>query len=319
MLKYFYKKIILSIFVIFGISLIIFLLINLQPGNPYSSMINPNASPEVFENMLRKLGYYDPLYIKYLKWLVNMLNGEFGYSINFSRPVTEVIFNRLPNTLILSGVSIIFTLFISILLGYVSAVKENSIVTKCVSIFSFIGISIPTFFVGLLAIKWLSYDLGIFPTSGISDVREHKEGITRVFNVLYHTILPALVLSLTQAASFTQYIKEEFISVKNSDYILMAISKGESYKRAIITQGFRNMLNPILTLLFIQIPTLFSGTLITETIFVWPGVGKLSYDAILNRDYPLIMGILFLSSIIIIVSNLLADILYVINDKRIKY
>lgn len=319
MIKYIIKKILIAVLVIFGISIIIFYLINLQPGNPYSAMITPGSSPEVFEAMLERLGYYDPMHIRYLKWIYAVFNGELGYSINFSKPVGEVILNRLPNTIILSGISIIFTLMISIFLGYFSAIKENSLWDKIISTFSMFGISIPTFFIGLLLIKWLAYDLAIFPTSGMINVRENYSGLEKVIDILYHALLPALVLSITQTAGFIQYVKEGFLEVLQSDYLIMAISKGESYKKAVIKHGFRNILNPILTIFFIQVPALFSGTLITETIFVWPGIGRLSYEAVMNRDYSLIMGILLFSSIFIILSNLLSDIFYAINDKRIRY
>lgn len=150
MIKYIIKKILISVVVIFGISIIIFYLINLQPGNPYSAMITPGASPEVFEAMLERLGYYDPIYIRYWKWISTIFSGELGYSINFSKPVDEVILNRLPNTIILSGLSIIFTLVLSIFLGYFSAIKKNSFVDKIISTFSIFGISIPTFFYWLV-------------------------------------------------------------------------------------------------------------------------------------------------------------------------
>lgn len=319
LLKYVIKKLLLSIIIIFGISIILFVLVNLQPGNPYSAMIGPGTSPEVFEEMLRRLGYYDPLYIRYFKWLGNIFSGELGYSINFSRPVGEVILNRLPNTLLLSAVAILFTLIISVSLGYISAISSSKIIDKLISGFSFFGVSIPTFFIGLLAIKWLSFDLGIFPTSGMQDIRSNYVGVLKVLDVLYHVLLPAIVLAITQSAGFIQYVKSAFLEVVNSDYIIMAIAKGESKNKAILKHGFRNILNPILTIFFIQVPTLFSGALMTETIFVWPGLGRLSYEAVMNRDYPLVMGILLISAIIIIISNLLADILYAINDKRIRY
>lgn len=167
--------------------------------------------------------------------------------------------------------------------------------------------------------KWLAYDLAIFPTSGMVDVRASYNGINKVLDVLYHALLPALVLAITQAAGFIQYVKEGFLEVVESDYLIMAVSKGESYNKAILKHGFRNILNPILTIFFIQVPALFSGALITETIFVWPGVGRLSYEAVMNRDYPLIMGILLFSAIFIILSNLLADIFYAVNDRKIRY
>lgn len=309
----------ISCVVIFGISIIIFYLINLQPGNPYSAMIKPGSSPEIFEAMLERLGYYDPIYIRYWKWILTVFSGELGYSINFSKPVGEVILSRLPNTIILSSLAIIFTLVISIFLGYFSAIKKNRFLDKIISIFSIFGISIPTFFIGLLLIKWLAYDLSIVPTSGMIDVRADNSGINKVLDILHHSLLPAIVLAITQAAGFIQYIKEGFLEVAESDYLIMAVSKGNSYNKAMLKHGLRNTLNPILTIFFIQLPTLFSGALITETIFVWPGIGRLSYEAVMNRDYPLIMGILLFSAIFIILSNLLADIFYAVNDKKIRY
>lgn len=317
--RYFMKRVMTSIVILFFISIIIFVLIHMQPGNPYLNMINPKVSKEVFEEMLRKVGYYDPVHIKYFKWLGRALKGDFGYSIYYGAPVIDVINSRIWNTLLLSSFAFILSIIIAIPSGIISASRKKSIFDYICTVLSLIGISIPAFFFGMLLIKWFAIDIKIFPVSGMQTITGEYEGLQRIMDVLRHMILPGIVLAFLQTASLMRYTRSSMLNELTKDYIKTARGKGLTMRKTILKHGFKNSLIPVITILCMQIPFLFSGALLTETIFVWPGIGRLNYEALLNRDYPLIMGILMMMSTIILVANLLADILYAFVDPRIRY
>ncbi|EEY34944.1 ABC transporter permease [Pseudoleptotrichia goodfellowii] len=318
MLKYLIKRLIISFFVLFGVSISIFYLINKQPGNPYLHMINPGVPPEIVKKKLIELGYYDPFFIKYVKWLQRVIFLDLGYSIKYSEKVTKVIASRLGNTFILMGTSLFLSSISGIFLGVVSAIKKNTVIDEIITVLSFAGLSIPTFFVSLLLIKVFSYDLRLFPASGMYDSINGSEGITVFYNLFRHMILPTTVLAIMQSVIFIRYTRSAVIEQMSKEYMMTAMAKGLTFKRAVFGHALKNALLPIITVFFLQLPTIFSGALITETVFVWPGIGRLGYEAISNRDYPLIMGILTVTAIIIILSNLFADIFYMKIDKRIK-
>lgn len=317
--RYIAKRLLISLVVLFGASIIIFTLIHLQPGNPYSYMIDPNLPKEVTQEMLRKVGYYDPIYIKYLKWVSRVLVGDLGYSISYGRPVLGIISDKLFNTAILGAFSLVISVLIGIPVGIYMAMKRKGFVNYIGNFLIFLGISIPSFFIGLIFIKFFTYDIGLFPTSGMESLDKTYTGIAKYIDVIHHMILPAIVLSFVQIAALIKYTKSSMIDVIRNDYMRTARGKGLSFNKAIWVHGLKNAAIPIITVLCMQIPTLLSGALITESIFLWPGIGRLNYEAIMNRDYPLIMGVLLVVSIIILIFNLLADILYAVIDKRIKY
>nr|WP_027631631.1 ABC transporter permease [Clostridium hydrogeniformans] len=313
------KRFIISLIVLFGISIIVFIFVHSQPGNPYINMINPNVAPEQTEAMLKDLGYYDPMPVKYIKWVSRAIKGDFGYSIQYKESVISVINKRIGNTLILSIVATFISILIAIPLGVLSAIKRNSVYDYIITILSFIGISIPSFFFGMLLIKWLAFDLRILPISGMKTPGENYEGVQAFLDTMKHMIMPTIVLALMNTASLMRYTRSSMIDNISKDFIQTARAKGLVERKAMIKHGFKNSLIPIITILCMQIPTIFSGALITETIFVWPGIGRLNYEAVLNRDYPLIMGILMIMAVIILLSNILADILYSLVDPRVRY
>ncbi|MBZ9624893.1 ABC transporter permease [Clostridium sp. FP2] len=319
MFKYIIRRLLIAIGVLFGVSIIIFALIHLQPGNPYSTMVDPRVSKEIMQEMLTKVGYYDPLPIKYIKWIARTLQGDLGYSIFYGAPVLDVINSRIWNTVLLSTFSLLLSMLVAIPCGVLSAIKKYSFFDYSCTIISFIGISIPAFFFGLLLIKWFAFDLKLLPVSGMKTIGESYGGLEKTIDILKHMILPGVVLAFLQMASFMKYTRASMLEVLNKEYMKTARGKGLSKNKTIWKHGFKNALIPIVTILCLQVPFLFSGALLTETIFVWPGIGRLNYEALLNRDYPLIMGILMIIAIIILLSNLLADVLYAIIDPRIKY
>lgn len=317
MFKYILKRIGISLIVLLGVSVMVFVFIQKQPGNPYLNMINPNMTAVETNQMLTNLGYFDPIHIKFFKWIKMVSKGDLGHSIQYGQPVTKLIGSRIGNTFILALGSTIISISIAIPFGIISAYKKGKLIDLILTVISFLGVSIPSFFLGLLLIKVFSFNLAMLPISGMRTIGKDFTGIKNLLDVTKHMILPVFVLSFVNIASLMRHTRSSMLNVIKEDYIRTARSKGLSEKKAILVHGFRNALITIITLLSMQIPSLFSGALITETIFAWPGIGRLNYDAVLNRDYPVVMGVLLVTAIIILISNLIADILYVIIDPRI--
>jgi peptide/nickel transport system permease protein len=269
--------------------------------------------------MLQELGYNDPILIQYFKWLLRALQGNLGYSIQFKQPVLSVISNRLGNTVILSLCSMILSILIAIPCGVISATKQFTKTDYIVTIFAFMGLSIPSFFFGMLLIKVFSVDLGWLPISGMVTTGVNLTGWAYAFDVGKHMLLPMTVLALMNTASLMRYTRSDMIEILKTDYIRTARSKGVRRRSIIYQHALKNELLPLITVVTMQIPSLLSGALLTETIFVWPGIGRLNYNAVISRDYPLIMGIVMMVAVISLLTNLLADILYVVVDKRIEF
>ncbi len=319
MKQYIIKRVLVLIPVFIGLSMILFALIHTAPGDPYAYMVESGLPAEEKELQLQKIGYYDPLPVKYIKWVGNVLQGNLGYSIRYAEPVTDVIGRRIGNTALLSVTALAASTFLSIFLGILAAVKRRTFTDYILSVLSLIGISLPAFFLALALIKWLSIDLKLLPVSGIETTGANYTGWARAVDIFRHMLLPLLVLTCTQTASMVRYIRSAMLEVLGQDYIRTARAKGQANTIVIRLHAFRNTLIPITTLIAMSLGHLLSGTVLIETVFVWPGMGNLLYQAVSNRDYPLIVsGTLFLS-ICILLANLLADILYGIIDPRIRY
>lgn len=319
MKKYVFKRLIQTIPVLIGISIIVFILVKLQPGDPFSSMMDPNLSKEMQEKMLEKLGYNDPIIVQYFKWLLRAMQGDLGYSIQFKQPVLSVISSRLGNTVILSLCSMIISILIAIPCGVISATKQRTKTDYIVTVFAFMGLSIPSFFFGMLLIKVFSVDLGWLPISGMISTGVKLSGWAYAFDIGKHMVLPMIVLALMNTASLMRYTRSDMIEILKTDYIRTARSKGVRKRNIIYQHALKNELLPLITVVTMQIPSLLSGALLTETIFVWPGIGRLNYNAVMSRDYPLIMGIVMMVAVISLLTNLLADILYSVVDKRVEF
>lgn len=319
MKKYVFKRLIQTIPVLIGISIIVFILVKLQPGDPFSSMMDPNISKEMQEKMLETLGYNDPIIVQYFKWLLRAIQGDLGYSIQFKQPVLSVISSRLGNTVILSLCSMIISILIAIPCGVISATKQRTKTDYMVTIFAFMGLSIPSFFFGMLLIKVFSVDLGWLPISGMVSTGVNLSGFGYAFDIAKHMLLPMIVLALMNTASLMRYTRSDMIEILKTDYIRTARSKGVRKRSIIYQHALKNELLPLITVVAMQIPSLLSGALLTETIFVWPGIGRLNYNAVISRDYPLIMGIVMMVAIISLFTNLIADILYSVVDKRVEF
>ena len=321
MSKYFIKRILTMIPVFIGLSIIIFTLINIAPGDPYSNIVEGqiNFSAEDKEEALKAMGYYDPIYVKYTKWVGKVIKGDLGTSIRYNEPVSNIIGRRISNTFLLSIITLILTTLIAIPLGIISSVSRNLIKDKILTILAFIGISIPGFFIALLIVKIFAVDLKWFPISGMSTIDKDYVGLKKFFDITKHMVLPILSMTIIEVASLMRYTRSVMIDVFSENYIKAARAKGLSEKIVIYKHAFRNALIPIVTLLSMSLGYIFTGTILIETIFVWPGMGTLFYQSISNRDYPVVMGCAVIFSASILIASLLSDFVYCLVDPRIRF
>ncbi len=321
MRSYLIRRILLMFPVILGVSIIIFTLISFAPGDPFAQMIeaNPSMSRADYENLLNSIGYYDPIPVRYLKWAKQVVTGNLGYSISQKQPIDDMIGRRLQNTLLLSIPALILSTIISIPLGVFSATRQYSWGDYFLTILALIGISIPAFFLALLMIKYLAFDMKLFPMQGMETIAARLTGLSWFFDRLHHIALPLSVLTLIQVAGRMRYTRASMLEIINQDYIRTARAKGLSERSVIYKHALRNALIPVITVLSISLGTLLSGAILTENVFMWPGMGTLVYQAISNRDYPLVMAGTMVLALSMLAANLFADIAYAFADPRIRY
>ncbi|MFA6549398.1 MAG: ABC transporter permease [Candidatus Margulisiibacteriota bacterium] len=320
MIKYIFRRLLQLIPLLIGVSLISFFVMHLAPGDPTALFINPNVDPQELIRIRANWGLDQPVIVQYFYWLGNAFRGNFGVSYTTGLPVMQEIIERLPATLLLMISSYILTLLITIPLGVISAVKKGSWFDNLVTVISFAGMATPTFWFGLMLMLLFSVQLGWLPAVGMYDVGiGNKELGIRIFDVVRHMILPLLTMTLLGLAGMTRYQRAAMLEVLNQDYIRTARAKGLPERVVIFKHALRNALIPIVTILGLSLPDLFGGAFIIETIFAWPGMGRLGVMAIFQRNYPLIMGITVFSAVLIVLGNLLADMGYAWVDPRIRY
>lgn len=316
MATYIGRRLLQIIPLLFGISIIIFAIIQAAPGGPEGSLLETGRfiDPQVIENYRHRLGVDQPIHIQYIRWLSAAVTGDLGISFSTTRPVAEMILERIPATLELMVSSFLFAAIIAIILGVYSALRPYSLTDFLGTGFSFLGIAMPVFWFGLILQLLFSVKLGWLPVAGTETV-----GDTSFGDHLKHLILPGLVLSFRYIAGWSRYLRSSLLGVIKADYIRTARAKGLPEKVVIGIHAVRNALIPVLSIMALNVADLFSGAIITETIFAWPGIGRLFVQAMFARDYPLLMGILLMGSFMVILFNLIADILYGILDPRIRY
>lgn len=306
------------VFLIIVIS--VFFLIHAAPGDPVSGMIDPKMSPEFKAELRAKMGLDQPIYKQFINWAEQILNGNLGYSTSQKKPVADVIGDFIWSTFILALFALVVSLVIGIPAGIISATKKYSLQDNALSIFSLIGISMPSFFFGILLIKFFAYDYKLFPMFGMMDQNVRNAAWhVKTLNILWHMVLPGAVLGLGSTASFMRYTRSAMLDVIKQDYIRTARAKGLREKVVIYRHALRNAMIPIITLLGFQLPGLFSGAVVTESVFGWPGLGKVGVDAVMARDYSLLMIINMMNAFLLMVGMLLSDVFYGLADPRIKY
>lgn len=320
---YIIRRILQAIPILFILSILLFGIVRMTPGGPLAAAErNPNISKEQIQKMRQKLGLDQPLPIQYLRWVEQIVTeGDLGDSVKFRRPVTEMIIERIPNTLILVGVSFLVTLLIAFPIGIIAAIKPQSTFDTVTTTFAFMGQSVPVYWLGLVLIVIFYMTIhhpvsgnSLFPVGGM-----HSSGREDLPDLLWHMVLPVTALSLTWAGWYSRYLRASMREVIHEDYVRTARAKGVKERMVIYKHALRNALLPVVTLIALDLPALFGGVLFVETIFSWPGMGRLFWDAARGRDYPILMGIIMIEAGLILACNLLADLLYGLLDPRVRY
>ncbi len=320
MRNYLIRRFLQVIPVFIGILFILFFILDKTPGGPASNIMDPKMTPELKAQLAEKLDPDLPFYEKFGNWVVEAAKGEFGYSIKHKKPVTEVMGDYIGPTFLLSFSSLIVALLVGIPIGVLSATKQHTWMDNVFTVISLMGISMPSFFFGLILIKIFAVDLQWFPIYGLRDPLLNNPSIfAKFFDVAWHLTLPVIVLGLSSTASFMRYTRSSMLEVIRQDYIRTARAKGLKEKVVIYRHAFRNAVIPIITLLGFWIPSLLSGAVVTENIFGLPGLGKISVEAVSTRNYPLILGVNAMLAFLTLLSTIIADILYAAADPRIKY
>ena len=316
--RYLLRRLLIAIPSLLGISIVLFTVLALAPGDPFGELAsNPNVPPEVAAGLRAKFGLDDPIALRYLRWLSAMLHGDWGFSFVSRMDVDTLILQRLPTTLFVIGSSQILALMVALPVGVYSAVRPYSIFDQVANLLAFIGFSLPTFFTGLLFILLFSIYLDWLPFVYRADIS--ASGWHWYWEEFKQAIMPVTVLGLAQGASWTRYVRSSVLEVVRLDYVTTARAKGVPERIIIVKHVLRNALVPVVTLVALTMPAVFGGAVVTEQIFRVPGIGSLLINAILANDTPVIMAVTFVFSCLVILFNLVADILYGWLDPRIAY
>jgi len=322
MFTYLARRLLQVIPTLFVISLILYGLLALKPGDPIDEMRrgNPGFTQQDYDRLRKFYGLDRPWYVRYWRWLGRAIQGDFGPSRQFGRPAAAYVFQyRLPNTLLLSGISLLLAFFVAVPTGVVSALYQHSLLDYGVTVVNFIGVSLPIFWLGIMLIYVFAVLLhGFLPAGGMT-----TPGITGGWAVLgdrlRHLILPVTALSSLQLAQWTRFMRSSMLEVINLDYIVTARAKGLAERRVTYHHAVRNAILPLITLMGLSVPLLFSGAILTETVFNWPGMGRAIFNAILVNDFNVAMVSLMFISLLVVAFNLLADLAYAVADPRIRY
>jgi len=319
MVAFIARRLAIAVPVLLGILLIAFFFVHLLPGSPIQMMINPNQlsgpdSTKYLASLKSELGLDKPLPVQWFDWMVQVFRGNLGYSYQENVPVTTLISQRVGATVTLSLTALLLALVIAVPVGVVAAFKQRSWFDYVSVGLSMVAISIPVFFLGLMAIYFFSLHLGWFPPGGRNTLGVEDS----LSDTISHLALPGCVLASVLIGPYVRYVRQSMLEVLHMDYIRTAIAKGVPRMRIVFKHALRNALIPLTTVLAIQIPALLAGTLVIETVFAWPGLGQMVYQAINDRDYPVILAVVMLSAALVVVFNLIADIVAAVLDPRIR-
>jgi peptide/nickel transport system permease protein len=313
MTAYALRRLLIAIPTLLLISLVVFTVLALAPGDPLSNLAaSAEIPPEVRQNLRQQFGLDEPIYVRYVKWLTNFFQGDFGYSFGSRAPAVHLITLRLPTTLWVVGTSYLIALLIAIPLGVATAYRQYSWFDHVFTAFSFIGFSLPTFFTGVLLIILFSVQLRWLPMV-------YDQQVTEPIAWLKQAIMPITVLALLQAATLNRYVRASMLDNLNQDYARTARAKGLADQTVVVRHVLRNALVPVVTLIALQLPTVFTGAVVTEQIFRVPGIGSLLISSIQNNDTPVIMAIVMIFAVLVVFFTLIADLLYGVLDPRVRY
>jgi peptide/nickel transport system permease protein len=314
MLSHVARRLLVMIPVVFFVTILNFLIIIMVPGDPVDTSFNPNASAADNQAKRTALGLYDPVPVRYGKWLIRVLHGDLGYSFATYESVGSILGERIGPTLLLMGTAMLIAYAFAIPIGIVSATKQYTPLDYAMTGFSFIGISVPAFFFGLFGIYLFALKLRWLPTGGMATLGGSGGFLDRA----WHLVLPAMVLAFAISGKMVRYVRSSMLDVLGKDYLRTARAKGLREISVTGRHALRNALVPIITVIGLDIPLLIGGAVVTEQIFQWPGIGQLTIQAIGSRDYPVLMAINLVSALVVIAANLLTDVLYVVVDPRIR-
>ena len=318
MSRYLTRRLLIAIPSLVGISIVLFTVLALAPGDPFEELAtNPNVPPEVRANLRLKFGLDDPIYLRYLRWLAAMLQGDWGFSFASRVNVDDLILQRLPTTLFVIGSSQVLALMVALPVGVYAATRPYSLFDQVANTLTFVGFSLPTFFTGLLFILVFSIQLDWLPFVYRADIS--ATGWRWYWEHFRQAIMPIAVLGLFQGASWTRYVRSAVLDVIRLDHVTTARAKGLAERVVVLKHVVRNALIPVVTLVALQMPAVFGGAIVTEQIFRIPGIGSLLIASILTNDTPVVMAVTFVFACLVIVFNLMADLLYGWLDPRISY
>jgi peptide/nickel transport system permease protein len=312
-IRYIIRRLVLMIPVMFLVTVIVFVLLRLTPGDPVLAYAGEERDPASLAQIRHSLGLDQPLPVQYVAWLGHAIKGDLGRSIRTRQPVSEAIVERLPATLLLGGAAILLSVTVALVVGTISALQRNSVVDLLVTGLTLGGVSLPNFFLGLILILVLALALRLFPPGGYVPFAEDPSGN------LHRLVLPAVTLATASLAVNLRQVRSSLIDVFGQDYIRTARAKGLGEQVVVLRHALKNGLIPVVTLIGLQIGAIIEGAVITETIFFWPGVGRLVVESIAGRDYPVVQAIVLISALSFMVSTLLVDLLYAWVDPRISF
>lgn len=317
--RYIIRRLLQAIPLLILVSVVVFILIHLLPGGPERVLFNPRLSASAREALKVRLGLDKPIWLQYVFWLKSAVTGDFGNSFADGQTVISDIGARIPATIELFGAALLFALCLAVPLGIVSAVRQYGLADYSITILGYFGISMPIFFFALIMQEIFSVKLGWLPDFGRSSDAEFATGFDYFLDYLLHLILPMIVLSLAFMAGWSRYMRSSMLDVIRQDYMRTARAKGLNPLRILVRHGMRNALIPILTIVALDFGGIAGGAAVTETIFAWPGLGRLFLDALSARDYPVLLAMLLMSAVVVVLFNLIADVLYGVLDPRIRF
>lgn len=314
MTQYILRRLIQSLFLVWGCATLVFFMIRMIPGDPVVMMLGPEYTPEAAEAIRVKLGLNESLPVQYVRWLRNLVTGDLGGSIATGETVAQVIATGLPKTLSLAAVSFLIAVIIAIPAGIIAALKRNSVFDYAASIIAFVGVSMPSFWFGIILILIFAVNLRWLPAIGYSELTE--DGFVEWFKRL---ILPSIAIGAGYSAILMRFVRAGLLEVLGSDYVRTARAKGVREQTVVLRHALRNSLIPVVTVIGIQLALLLSGAVVTETVFSIRGIGRILVGAIFDRDYPIVQGVILLVAVIFVLANLVVDIIYTFLDPRIHY
>jgi peptide/nickel transport system permease protein len=308
------RRVLAAVPTLLAVSVVVFLLLHAAPGGPMAVYLNsPNADPEDLRRLEERLGLHDPYALQYAKWLGAMLSGDWGISYKYARPVGTIVGERVLNTVELVAASLLIAFLVAVPLGVVAATARPAI-QRLIGGVSMLGVSIPTFWLGIIVLLLFSVKLRLLPSGGMATLGSDFSLVDR----LWHLLAPAAVLATLEIAGWSRYLRSMLLEALRQDFVRTARAKGLAEGGVVLRHAFRNALLPLITLLGLQGGRLVGGAMITETVFAWPGMGRLLVDSLTGRDYPVLMAAFMLMAVLVLVGNLLADLTYGLADPRIR-